>query len=354
MSPPAEPKSRTFPPPCWTHDESHALIAVYKDRWLALGRSNLKSADWDSVASSVNDRCPLVLPPKTAIQCRHKMEKLRRRFRTEKERASIHLGPAPFFSAWDLFQPMIDLECDSPFVFGSSPDLEIRVGVQYGGGFRVRNYESYRCLADSDQNLSDPDETTPKGAGFGGGFRVKDPVRGPNSGVSAGYDRYGSRGSDGGSEFPVKSLGDRNLGPSDFRIKGYGKSNEKFNPKLISKRSGSNGVGSRSGFNQKFRGGMHSNGVGLEDLGGSSSGKGADDPIEAMASSIEFLGEVFVKMEKRKMEMAGEMAKMRMKMEMKQNQLIMESEKQMVDACVKALWETKRKKKMKVVSLDES
>ncbi|KAM1431318.1 hypothetical protein ACFX2I_047284 [Malus domestica] len=39
------------------------------------------------------------------------------------------------------------------------------------------------------------------------------------SGVSAGFDRYGSRGSDGGSGFPLKSLGDRNFWPSDFRTK---------------------------------------------------------------------------------------------------------------------------------------
>ncbi|KAM1164476.1 hypothetical protein ACFX13_024623 [Malus domestica] len=41
------------------------------------------------------------------------------------------------------------------------------------------------------------------------------------SGVSVGFDRYGSRGSDGGSGFPLKSLGDRNFWPSDFRTKVY-------------------------------------------------------------------------------------------------------------------------------------
>ncbi|KAM1093207.1 hypothetical protein ACFX13_008475 [Malus domestica] len=39
---------------------------------------------------------------------------------------------------------MIDLECDSPLAFGSNPDPDIRIGVQYEGGFRVRNYESFR------------------------------------------------------------------------------------------------------------------------------------------------------------------------------------------------------------------
>lgn len=87
------------------------------------------------------------------------MKKLRRRFWTEKECASSHPGPAPFFFSFDLFQPMIDLECNSPLVFRSNPDLEIRIDVENGGGFRVIIDESYRYLADSEQNLSEPKET---------------------------------------------------------------------------------------------------------------------------------------------------------------------------------------------------
>ncbi|RXH99515.1 hypothetical protein DVH24_011840, partial [Malus domestica] len=95
-------------------------------------------------------------------------------------------------------------------VFGSNPDPKIHIGVKNGGGFWVRIDE-----------------------------RVLD-----------GFDQYGgSRESDGGSGFPVKSLGNRNSGPLDFRSKSYVKSNEKFNPKLISKRSCSNEVASRSEFN---------------------------------------------------------------------------------------------------------
>ncbi|PQQ10705.1 uncharacterized protein Pyn_17841 [Prunus yedoensis var. nudiflora] len=340
-----QPKPRKFPPPCWTNDEAQALISIYKDTWSALGRSNLRASDWETVAAALASRCPLVSPPKTAIQCRHKMEKLRKRYRNEKQRGSTH--PGRFLSTWDLFRPMFDLECEAPALFGSDPDRETRVGVQFGRGFRVRKDENDRYLAESDQNLSDPDEETRKGAGFGGGFQVNVGVRGrggENSSFSAGFDRYVSPGNDGARGFPVKSSGDRNLGPSEFRSKSYGKTcNEKFSPKLNSKRDCSYGAGTRSGFYKKFRGGLDSDGVGKE----------VEDPIGQMASSVEFMGEVFLKMEKKKMEMAKDIVKMRIEMEMRQNELIMESQKQVLAACVDALLESKKKKKkMKVVSSD--
>ncbi|CAB4279394.1 unnamed protein product [Prunus armeniaca] len=344
MAAPPQPKPRKFPPPCWTNDEAQALISIYKDTWSALGRSNLRASDWETVAAALAGRCPLVSPPKTAIQCRHKMEKLRKRYRNEKQRGSTH--PGRFLSTWDLFRPMFDLECEAPALFGSDPDRETRVGVQFGRGFRVRKDENDRYLAESDQNLSDPDEETRKGAGVGGGFRVNAGVRGKgreNSSFSAGFDRYVSRGNDGARGFPVKSSGDRNLGSAEFRSKSYGKTcNEKFSPKLNLKRDCSYGAGTISGFYKKFRGGLDSDGFGKE----------VEDPIGQMASSVEFLGEVFLKMEKKKMEMARDIVKMRMEMEMRQNELIMESQKQVLAACVDALLESKKKKKMKVVSSD--
>lgn len=272
------------------------------------------------------------------------MEKLRKRYRNEKQRGSTH--PGRFLSTWDLFRPMFDLECEAPALFGSDPDRETRAGVQFGRGFRVRKDENDRYLAESDQNLSDPDEETRKGAGVGGGFRVNAGVRGKgreNSSFSAGFDRYVSRGNDGARGFPVKSSGDRNLGPSEFRSKSYGKTcNEKFSPKLNLKRNCSYGAGTISGFYKKFRGGLDSDGFGKE----------VEDPIGQIASSVEFLGEVFLKMEKKKMEMARDIVMMRMEMEMRQNELIMESQKQVLAACVDALLESKKKKKMKVVSSD--
>lgn len=61
-----------------------------------------------------------------------------------------------------------------------------------------------------------------------------------------------------------------------------------------------------------------------------------------MASSIKLLGDGFMKMEKMKIDMAREIERMRMETEMKRNQLILESQKQIVDAFLKGLIETRK------------
>ncbi|KAK1262361.1 hypothetical protein QJS04_geneDACA008683 [Acorus gramineus] len=91
--PPKPPSSRRPPPPCWAHEETLALIESYRDKWNSLRRGNLRAADWQSVADSVADRCGQDPPSKTATQCRHKVEKLRKRYRAEKRKnntRSIH------------------------------------------------------------------------------------------------------------------------------------------------------------------------------------------------------------------------------------------------------------------------
>ena len=58
--------------------------------------------DWDDVAASLPT---FGGPAKTAIQCRHKIEKLRKRYRGEKQRCLTK--PGKFSSSWDLF-PVLD------------------------------------------------------------------------------------------------------------------------------------------------------------------------------------------------------------------------------------------------------
>ncbi|GJM91494.1 hypothetical protein PR202_ga07870 [Eleusine coracana subsp. coracana] len=81
---------RRLPPPCWTHEETLALIEAYRDRWEALRKGNLRAADWDDVADAVTSRCDRfpTATPKTGVQCRHKIEKLRKRYRAERARAA--------------------------------------------------------------------------------------------------------------------------------------------------------------------------------------------------------------------------------------------------------------------------
>ncbi|KAL0912741.1 hypothetical protein M5K25_018736 [Dendrobium thyrsiflorum] len=86
--PPPPPSSRRLPPPCWSHGETLALIDAYRDKWHSLGRGNLRASHWDDVASTVGRECPSSSAvPKTSVQCRHKIEKLRKRYRSEKQRS---------------------------------------------------------------------------------------------------------------------------------------------------------------------------------------------------------------------------------------------------------------------------
>ncbi|KAK6918682.1 Myb/SANT-like DNA-binding domain 4 [Dillenia turbinata] len=76
--PPAPPSSHRLPSSCWSHDKTVTLIDSYKDKWYSLHRGNLKAAHWQDVTDAVARRCTLASPSKTAVQCRHKMEKLRK------------------------------------------------------------------------------------------------------------------------------------------------------------------------------------------------------------------------------------------------------------------------------------
>ncbi|KAK8945354.1 hypothetical protein KSP40_PGU003692 [Platanthera guangdongensis] len=105
---------RGFPPPCWSSEETLALIQSYRQKWLSNRRANLRAADWESVAADLSVRSSLLpsATPKTSVQCRHKFEKLRKRFRSERLR-SLTLRPhAPPSSSWSFFPIMKSLEID--------------------------------------------------------------------------------------------------------------------------------------------------------------------------------------------------------------------------------------------------
>ncbi|ERN01061.1 hypothetical protein AMTRI_Chr03g52210 [Amborella trichopoda] len=91
------------PPGPWTHEETLALIDVYQEKWFSLKRGQLKASHWDEVAELVCLRCGYSSPSKTATQCRHKVEKLRKRYRTERQKN-------PDYSSWPYFRKMEFME----------------------------------------------------------------------------------------------------------------------------------------------------------------------------------------------------------------------------------------------------
>ncbi|OIW00049.1 hypothetical protein TanjilG_26386 [Lupinus angustifolius] len=154
QQPPPSSSSRRLPPPCWSPDETLALIHSYRHRWHSLGRGNLKANHWQEVADAISARCPYVSPPKTPIQCRHKMEKLRKRYRTEIQRANS-LPLSPFNSSWPHFNLMDSMEK------GLKQENDSDQEIKNGHGLQGSNARSLNNLYRN---------------GFGGGFRIRIPT----------------------------------------------------------------------------------------------------------------------------------------------------------------------------------
>lgn len=445
---------RKFPPPCWTQEETLALIDAYRERWYALRRGYLRTADWDAVAAAVTSRCPDASPAKTSAQCRHKMEKLRQRYRAEKQR-SLSFPSGRFFSTWFFFENMDAMENGTP-VSAVKPNQELDNRESSGNGFRVKSFidqnvvklklkpkNSTKFNGDSSPNFDfshavGGKNNTPKfidgkvnsdfvptalieyspylemGSDkeddemeYEDGFHPKNQIGVPAPSGFKGKNfskTYGDVktefefGSVGGKTFDSSDgfhtnnpLNDETLLPPRYRAKKFGKIDGRMNrahPPVEEETNPNNGfwmrvgsdrnslpLGGRGGGNNRYSGNMDSGldfralsgfssplELGMEKKGGSGGGGGGGggvgvkrerNPIEEMVSSIKMLGEGFVKMEKMKMEMAMEIEKNRMEMEMKRNELILDSQRQIVDAFLKGLFEVKNQK-MKVTTESES
>ena len=93
-----------------------ALIEAYKEKWFALRRGNLKASDWDAVSTAVSSAADPGTT-KSSVQCRHKVEKLRKRYRAEKQRSLKN--PGTFSSSWDLFSLLDSMNFASTSIAGS-------------------------------------------------------------------------------------------------------------------------------------------------------------------------------------------------------------------------------------------
>lgn len=299
------PPPRKFPPPCWTHDETVALIESYRQKWYSLRRTNLRSNDWEDVCAAVSGSCPQISPAKTAVQCRHKIEKLRKRYRTEKQK-SLSL-PGRFASSWVLFDSMDSMEN------GSSLDSHKRIKIDANMKNHSPNFDS-----GSGFNVENPIESVPLR------FKSKNSI---NNNVD--YDQK----IDVGNGFRVKTPANWNSPPLGFRSKNHGSfdgnsTNFNFGSRVF---DGCSSYTSNLGFEKR------SGGAGLK--------REIDDPIAEMVSSIKLLGEGFIRMEKVKLEMAMEMEKRKMEMELRRNEMILESQQQIVDAFVQMFMVEKNKKR---------
>ncbi|OMO95787.1 hypothetical protein CCACVL1_05261 [Corchorus capsularis] len=379
--------TRRVPPPCWNKEESLALIEAYKERWFALRRGNLKASDWDAVSAAVSS----VADPgttKSSLQCRHKIEKLRKRYRAEKQRSLKN--PGKFSSSWDLFPLLDSMNFASTSVAGSDDqDHSFEQKVSVVDGYSSKLKSRGKIDGNSGSNLGFNHEFQGGYGKFGGGYGLKSPshrdfvAKGMNFknnsrigdvyGSMDDFDPGFSEGVDSIGEYPVRTLGNRSFMNPEFKPKSYYSPNlgyEYYNDMEeydIDEAMGYGGVSGAwesapPGFHPKKRSRVYSsfepgvdyrgsNGFASSSrpgLGGKNAGvevKSSVDPVQEVVTSIKLLGERFLRMEKMKMETVKEIEKMRMEMELKHNEMILESQQKIVDAFAKALLDSKKRKK---------
>ncbi|XP_061995415.1 trihelix transcription factor ASIL2-like [Rosa rugosa] len=315
------PSSRRLPPPCWSHDETVALIDSYRDKWYSLRRGNLKATHWQDVADAVSRRCPAASPAKTAVQCRHKMEKLRKRYRTEIQRAKS-MPLSRFTSSWVHFKRMDAME--------KGP-----------AALKNENSDSPGDDGEDEENDEEDDQDQELYEELRYGSNMKSMSKMYRNGVGVGV------GGSGGSSVGGGSGGFRIRIPTGVSIAQPG---NKVYPKMDAKFGLNSHPGSHSGPSYATAKVMRECN---NNSGGRSGGLGKRererererDPVAEMVSAIKVLGDGFVRMEQMKMEMAREIETMRMEMEMKRTEMILESQQRIVEAFAKAVSEKKKKAK---------
>ncbi|KAJ4954826.1 hypothetical protein NE237_011609 [Protea cynaroides] len=321
--PTPNPSSRRLPPPCWSHEETVALIDSYREKWYSLRRGNLKASHWQEVADSVGRRCRFATPSKTSVQCRHKVEKLRKRYRTEKQKALSNHGR--FSSSWVYFRKMDSME--------KGPSA-----TAHSNGTDEDEDDNNNDDDDENENEVEEDDDDPMPPS-----NTRSLHRLLNNGVSC---SGGSRGGVGGFRLRIPSRPTSALPPvSGFRSKGFDRvvdenpnANPNHNPRFLNGCSSS-----RSSFGRRTDGGGG--------VGGGGGVKRDFDPVSEMVTSIKMLGEGFVKMEQMKIEVAREIERMRMEMELKRTEMILESQQRIVEAFAKGF---SGKKKIKSLPSPDS
>ncbi|KAL3641106.1 hypothetical protein CASFOL_016074 [Castilleja foliolosa] len=352
---------RRFPPPCWTQEEALVLIDAYRERWYALRRGYLRTADWDAVAAEVSNRCPGASPAKTSAQCRHKMEKLRQRYRAEKQRALSFPSPAGrYFSSWFFFENMDAMENGT-----TPPTSAEKAAEKLSNGSRVNNafidpsVLKLKLKAKSNLDLSpslgfdnssqakkfnpatkDEADLINNGMRYQQMNRISVPIptqipplksrSKKSSTIVNNFDGFLQ-------QTPSPGLRTKNLGsdynPSEYFFPKFPNSDHSKSSKMVDQ-SGRSKYWSNINANSDPRSEKH----GL---------KRGRNGLEEIVASIKMLGEGFVKMEKEKMEMSREIERVRMEMEMKRSQMLLESQKQIVDAFLKGMFEFNKTKKVK-------
>ncbi|KAL2539055.1 Trihelix transcription factor ASIL2 [Abeliophyllum distichum] len=106
---------------CWSEGATAVLIDAWGERYLELSRGNLKQKHWKDVADIVSSREDFMKTPKTDIQCKNRIDTVKKKYKTEKAKIAAGGGP----SKWRFYEKMDEL---------IGPTAKMNSGGGGGGG----------------------------------------------------------------------------------------------------------------------------------------------------------------------------------------------------------------------------
>ncbi|CAI8607842.1 unnamed protein product [Vicia faba] len=107
---------------CWSEGATAVLIEAWGERYLELSRGNLKQKHWKEVAEIVNGREDYLKAPKTDIQCKNRIDTVKKKYKSEK--AKIAAGGGVGVSKWPFYDRL-------EYLIGPGPTAKI-TGVTGG------------------------------------------------------------------------------------------------------------------------------------------------------------------------------------------------------------------------------
>lgn len=84
---------------CWSEGATAVLIDAWGERYVELSRGNLKQKHWKEVADIVSSREDYSKPAKTDIQCKNRIDTVKKKYKLEKTKIASGGGP----SKWNFY-----------------------------------------------------------------------------------------------------------------------------------------------------------------------------------------------------------------------------------------------------------
>eukprot|EP00250_Pteridium_aquilinum_P009538 c18738_g1_i1 orf=180-1142(+) len=294
------------PPGTWTPIETLHLIDAYQDKWYALKRGQLRTRHWDEVAESLAARCAghPDATDKSSVQCRHKVEKLRRKYRAERQiflRKGPGSSPWPFFERMDLMErgPVAAAEAAAAAKAALPSFGDAELHKKFGSARELQDHESAMSL---DEDAEDSDQPPPKVFS-----NRKRRHHHHNPHLETLFD------DNDGSYSPFNRKHGLYEMPAGVP---FSKRDDHKNPRFSDKMGS---TGQRRPLEPA--------------------------PFVELVSVIRSLGEGFLRMEQMKLQMQRETERFRADMEMRRTEMVLDSQKQIADLFTKALLSSKKNKK---------